>query len=41
MVTHETEDEKYVDRVIWLKDGLVEKISVTRAIAVTNLKGAW
>ncbi len=25
MVTHEPEDEKYVDRVIWLKDGLVEK----------------
>jgi putative ABC transport system ATP-binding protein len=28
MVTHEPEDEKYVDRVIWLKDGLVEKESV-------------
>lgn len=27
MVTHEPEDEKYVDRVIWLKDGLVEKVS--------------
>ncbi|MEA3442287.1 MAG: ABC transporter ATP-binding protein [Chloroflexota bacterium] len=25
MVTHEPEDEQYVDRVIWLKDGLVEK----------------
>jgi putative ABC transport system ATP-binding protein len=23
MVTHEPDDEKYVDRVIWLKDGLV------------------
>jgi putative ABC transport system ATP-binding protein len=23
MVTHEPEDEKYVDRVIWIKDGLV------------------
>jgi putative ABC transport system ATP-binding protein len=23
MVTHEPEDEKHVDRVIWLKDGLV------------------
>jgi len=23
MVTHEPEDEKYVGRVIWLKDGLV------------------
>ncbi len=25
MVTHEPEDQRYVDRVIWLKDGLVEK----------------
>lgn len=25
MVTHENEDRKYVDRVIWLKDGLMEK----------------
>jgi putative ABC transport system ATP-binding protein len=24
MVTHEPEDKKYVDRVIWLKDGLLE-----------------
>lgn len=24
MVTHEPEDKKYVERVIWLKDGLVE-----------------
>ena len=24
MVTHEPEDKKYVDRVIWLKDGLIE-----------------
>jgi putative ABC transport system ATP-binding protein len=24
MVTHEPEDEQYVDRVIWLKDGLIE-----------------
>ena len=30
MVTHEPDDEKYVDRVIWLKDGLVEKESVPR-----------
>jgi len=30
MVTHEPEDEKYVDRVIWLKDGLVEKESVSQ-----------
>lgn len=28
MVTHEPEDEKYVDRVVWLKDGLIEKIIV-------------
>jgi putative ABC transport system ATP-binding protein len=27
MVTHEPEDEKYVNHVIWLKDGLVEKES--------------
>ncbi len=26
MVTHEPEDKKYVNRVIWLKDGLLEKI---------------
>lgn len=25
MVTHEPEDKKYVDRVIWLKDGLLAK----------------
>ena len=25
MVTHEEDDEKYVDRVIWIKDGLLEK----------------
>lgn len=25
MVTHEPEDRKYVDRVIWLSDGLIEK----------------
>jgi putative ABC transport system ATP-binding protein len=25
MVTHEPEDEKYVDRVIWLNDGLIER----------------
>jgi len=27
MVTHEPEDEKYVDRVIWLKDGLIWEAS--------------
>jgi len=26
MVTHESEDKKYVDRVIWMKDGFIEKI---------------
>jgi putative ABC transport system ATP-binding protein len=26
MVTHEPDDRKYVDRVIWIKDGLIEKI---------------
>lgn len=25
MVTHEPDDKKYVDRVIWLKDGVIEK----------------
>lgn len=25
MVTHEPEDEKFVDRVIWMKDGQIEK----------------
>lgn len=25
MVTHEPEDEKFVDRVIWIKDGLIDK----------------
>ena len=25
VVTHEPEDKKYVNRVIWLKDGLIEK----------------
>jgi len=27
MVTHEPDDMRYVNRVIWLKDGLVEKIA--------------
>lgn len=26
MVTHEPEDKKYADRVLWLKDGSIEKI---------------
>jgi len=25
MVTHEPDDKKYVDRVIWMKDGVIEK----------------
>ena len=29
MVTHEPEDEKYVDSVVWLKDGLIEKVGTT------------
>lgn len=33
MVTHEPEDEKYVDRVIWLKDGLIEKIEKSHIVA--------
>lgn len=28
VVTHEPEDRKYVDRVIWLKDGLIEKQNI-------------
>lgn len=28
MVTHEKEDSQYVDRVIWLKDGLIAPLSV-------------
>lgn len=30
VVTHEPEDIKYVDRVIWLRDGLIEKEERTR-----------
>jgi putative ABC transport system ATP-binding protein len=26
MVTHEPDDRKYVDRIIWMKDGVIEKI---------------
>ena len=29
MVTHEPEDRKYVDRVIWLKDGSIETEAIT------------
>lgn len=29
MVTHEEDDKKYVDRVIWLSDGFIEKVEKT------------
>ncbi len=32
MITHEPEDKKYVDRVIWLKDGLIEKIEENKLV---------
>jgi len=32
MVTHEEDDKKYVDRVIWLKDGLIEKVEKNHII---------
>ncbi len=34
MVTHEPEDEKYVDRVIWLKDGFIEEESLRHMLAL-------
>ena len=34
MVTHEPEDEKYVDRVIWLKDGFIEEESIRHMLAL-------
>ncbi len=34
MVTHEPEDEKYVDRVIWLKDGFIEDESLRQMLAL-------
>jgi len=36
MVTHEPEDKKYVDLVIWLKDGLIEKIERNELINTKN-----
>lgn len=30
MVTHEPEDRKYVDRIIWLSDGLIEKEEIIK-----------
>lgn len=32
MVTHEPDDKKYVDRVIWLTDGLIEKEEKTKKV---------
>jgi len=32
MVTHEEDDKKYVDRVIWLHDGLIEKVEKNHII---------
>ncbi len=34
MVTHEPEDEKYVDRVIWLKDGFIEEENLRHMLAL-------
>ncbi len=34
MVTHEPEDEKYVDRVIWLKDGFTDEESKRPVLAL-------
>jgi len=34
MVTHEPEDEKYVDRVIWLKDGFIDEESILPILAL-------
>jgi putative ABC transport system ATP-binding protein len=36
MVTHEPDDKKYVDRVIWIKDGLIEKIEKNHVIKTKN-----
>lgn len=38
MVTHEPDDRKYVARVIWLKDGLIEKVEENHFRMVT---GKW
>ena len=42
MVTHEPEDERYVDRVIWLQDGLVvrESNSLESELAVDLKSGS-
>jgi len=40
MVTHEPDDEKYVDRVVWLKDGLVETVDIYSTGAVNKQASA-
>jgi putative ABC transport system ATP-binding protein len=30
MVTHEPDDKKYVERIVWLEDGLIDKVEKTR-----------
>ena len=37
MVTHEPDDEKYVNRVVWLKDGLNETIAIAPETAGLRL----
>jgi len=38
MVTHEPEDEKYVDRVIWLRSGGVEKVNIVQREGERDVK---
>ena len=38
MVTHEPEDEKYVNRVIWLKDGLVDNESSKHLLPINAVE---
>lgn len=40
MVTHEPDDEKYVDRVVWLKDGFVETVDIYSTGAVNKQASA-
>ena len=37
MVTHEPEDEKYVDRVIWLKDGFIEEENIELRLPIATV----
>lgn len=39
MVTHEPEDEQFVDRVIWLKDGLVDDESSKYLLPINTTEG--